>query len=373
MYKPLLFAAGLLAVFHCRSQVTMTLQVPPTGVLFKSQLWNMSLVYTGNNQINVKINLTLSDASGDQPLLTASSGVVVLNTGAKQLQANDLTPIQYNYLSPVIFDRDPNGYLTAGSYQACYTVLVSDESSGTPLAEDCVTFEVDPLSPPVLNTPADGDTLQTNIPQFTWLPPTPLNLFYNLSYQFNLVEVLSGQNPADAIQQNIPVYVNNNCSDIFMNYPSSAMALDTGKLYAWQVIAQNNFQPSAQSEVWTFRIKGTTFSLPPSDESPFIKLKREQDASIAVCTGNVKFYYTNDAGDSTVNYQITHVDANDAIEVVDSAILSLSFGENQIVLPFVNDNRLLNNGTYLFELVNSRNETWSMKFVYKEPILKDQQ
>lgn len=255
MYRQFLCIMALLAALTCGAQVTMTIQVPPSGVLLKKQLWNLALVYTGSTPLGVKISLTISSASGDQQLITAVTPLFTLNRGAKQIQAADVAPIQYQYLSPSVTDRDPDGFLPVGSYQACYTVQVGDEV-GTPLAEDCLSFEVAPLSPPELNTPADEDTLITTLPQFTWVPPSPVNLFSNLAYRFNLVEVQPGQTANDALEQNIPVYSYQNCTDIFINYPSSAMALDTGRQYAWQVTAENNMQPAAQSEVWTFRVKG---------------------------------------------------------------------------------------------------------------------
>ena len=332
----------------------------------------MALVYTGDNPITVKISLTLSEASTDQPVLTATSGILTLAKGAKQIQATDLSPIQYTYVGSAITDRDPDGFLIVGSYQACYTLLATDESNGTPLTEDCASFDVEPISPPVLNTPADGDTLETNYPQFSWLPPTPLNLFSNLSYQYTLVQVSGGQSPSDALQQNLPVYINHNCADIFVNYPSSSAALDTGKLYAWQIVAQNNSQPVAQSEIWTFRIAGNGLVLPAVSQDPFVKLRLEQGGGEALCTGAIKFYYSNVLGDSAVSYQVTKVDDNPDNAVIKTGNINLLFGENRITLPFINDSRLLDGAKYLFELTNSNNEVWSMKFMYKELTVTNQ-
>jgi len=296
MNRHFLHIAALLILFGCatagQAQVSMTLQVPPGGVLLKKQLWAMALVYTGNTPIYTRVSLLLTDASGSQPLLTAATPSFLLSRGAKQITAADVSPIQYQYLSPAITDRDPEGFLPVGAYQACYTVLAGDEQS-SPLAEDCVQFEVEPLSPPMLNTPADEDTLPTTLPQFTWLPPSPLNLFSNLSYRFNLVEVRPGQNPSDALQENLPVYTNRNVTDIYMNYPASALSLDTAKQYAWQVVAQNNLQPAAQSEVWTFRLKGSGQSYPQFNGN-YIVLKAAGEGAGAYTVANgvigIKFY-----------------------------------------------------------------------------------
>jgi hypothetical protein len=106
----------------------------------------------------------------------------------------------------------------------------------------------------LLNAPADTATLQTAYPQFSWLPPAPLNLFGLLSYDLLVVEVLPGQTSGDAIQKNLPVYNAGNITLPFNNYAASGKALDSGRTYAWQVVAKNNNQFVAQSEVWTFKI-----------------------------------------------------------------------------------------------------------------------
>ena len=55
----LLFAA---TVAH--AQISMTLQVPPFGVMVKNQLWNMLLVNAGQTT-TVRISMTMLDAKID--------------------------------------------------------------------------------------------------------------------------------------------------------------------------------------------------------------------------------------------------------------------------------------------------------------------
>ncbi|MES1249175.1 MAG: hypothetical protein ABUL46_00750, partial [Chitinophaga rupis] len=118
----------LLGAFSSQAQISMTLQVPPMGVLVKNQLWNMLLVNSGSRSALLRINLVLLDEKTNQPVLTASTVPFLLNKGAKQMQAKDLSPIQYSYNGPATnADRDPNGLLPAGTYQACYSVVNSEK------------------------------------------------------------------------------------------------------------------------------------------------------------------------------------------------------------------------------------------------------
>ena len=122
--KWLLFGLLLPALLQAtHAQVSMTLQVPPTGVLLKNQLWNLVLVNVENRNLLVKLNLVLLDVQTNQPVITASSAPFSLSKGARQLQARDISPVQYAYSIPASrVDMDPNGMLPAGRYQACYTV-----------------------------------------------------------------------------------------------------------------------------------------------------------------------------------------------------------------------------------------------------------
>ncbi|HEX3934411.1 MAG TPA: hypothetical protein VHW43_07005, partial [Puia sp.] len=261
------------------AQVSLVLQVPPVGVMQKNQLWNMALVASGS--VPVSIQLTLVDAANGQPVMTAATRTLQLSKGANAITAKDVAPVQYDYLSPLFTDRDPNGFLPAGNFKACYTVILPVDH-GMSTAEDCIPVEVQPLSPPQLNSPPDTSVVETAYPQFSWLPPTPVNLFSELNYQMILVEVLPDQGSYQAIQENIPVYNISHLQDPVNLYPSSAKPLDTGKLYAWRVLVLNQDQYIDQSEVWTFKLatpKATPLVVPGGN---YISLRSAREHSAGV-------------------------------------------------------------------------------------------
>src|ERR1700743_3134908 len=99
MYKKgLIIGLVLLTALSLRAQVSMTLQVPPTGVLVKPQLWNLLLVNASTYVQVVQVNLVLTDEKTNQTVLTATTMPISLPKGAKQIQAKDLGAIQYNYV-----------------------------------------------------------------------------------------------------------------------------------------------------------------------------------------------------------------------------------------------------------------------------------
>jgi hypothetical protein len=360
MKNSLLIGLVLLLGMQVRAQVNMTAQIPPEGVLMKAQLWNVLLVSVSNTPVNAKIILRLSDARSGQPLLTGISGNIVLNKGARQLQAADVAPIQYEYLTEGI-DRSTNGLLAAGNYIVCYSLFTDAGGKGLPIAEDCIPFAVSPVGPPLLNSPADQSIVETYNPQFTWLPPTPVNIFNNLNYEVLLTEVRPGQAPADAIQQNLPVYRVNYTKSPYFNYPSSAMALDTAKNYAWTVIAKNGTVFAAQTDVWTFRVRNN-MEKEITDASAFLQLKKELDGAVAAISGNIRCIYTNEINDTTAKYELLALDASNAL--LNTGLVKLQPGDNMLDLELKKKVRLQEGKSYLFRLQNSRNEFWQVKFIY---------
>ena len=363
MYKKKLFLCLLVLVsFASRAQISMTLQIPPVGVLVKNQLWNMLLVNTGRSGVSVRISMVLLDSKTNQPVLTGTTLPLILGKGARQIQAKDLGPIEYTYNGPVIpADRDANGMLPVGNYQACYTVFSGIKDG--PVAENCIQLAVDPLSPPLLNTPPDEGSSYTASPQFTWLPPTPIGVFSDLSYDLVLVEVLPGQGKADAIEQNIPVYTGGFIKNLYLNYPSSYRNLDTAKLYAWRIVAMNNNQPAAMSDIWTFRVVTPPKPSLNIEHTAYLDLKRGLDPSVASANGSLKFTYENVPADTVVHFMISSIQ-EPGNPIVQKGELPLERGRNLLEIPLPVSSGYKQNKIYLFQFMNSRNETWTLKFTW---------
>lgn len=360
MRRFILIALILLSL-QTSAQVNMTVQLPPTGVMQKAQLWNILLVSAANSSIWVRLELRVTDTQTNQPVLTGVSRSIRLDKGAKQLQVADVTPVSYEYLSHTS-DRNANGLLMAGNYTACYSVFLIAGDAASLIAEDCLPFAVEPVSPPLLNNPADQSIVEGNLPQFTWIPPAPVTIFSDLNYDFTVVEVRKGQSAAEAMQANIPVYHTSHLKDQFLNYPASALALDTAKNYAWTVVAKNNTQFAAQTDIWTFRIKGVPDKKIIITPEAYVQLRRELDGSAVACSGALRFGYSNDAGDTDVNYEIISLDA--ANNVVKTSTISLEPGMNNLKIDLEKVN-LTTGQSYLFRLKNGRREYWQIKFVYK--------
>lgn len=240
MKKKLLLVLGLITGYGLQAQVVISLQLPPLGLTIKPQLWNMSLINTTGAAIMVDVQMVMTDAGTGQTVMTAATPSFLLPAGAKVINANTVAPISYTAGAGYTIDANPNGFLPVGVYNICYNVTRRTDHISDQVADECITAEVEPISPPQLIQPGDSDRVLLRRPFFTWLPPTPYNTFSNLLYDWVLVEVQPTQSAADAIQQNVPVFLQSNISFTGLQYPLSMPELDTNKLYAWRVTAKNN-------------------------------------------------------------------------------------------------------------------------------------
>jgi len=364
----ILFSVLLLAVHPTRSQVVVTPQLPPQGLTLKSQLWNLSVVNTANQNMQAQVELSMVSVSNNQTVLTATTRVLDFPKGLKQLHAGDVAPVTYNVLaSGYNIDGSPEGFLPVGTFQLCYSVIRVDLETSERVAEECETIVIEPISPPQLVSPADSEQVELTRPLFNWLPPSPVQLFNNLVYDFNLVEVQALQTGAEAIQQNIPLETESNLTIATQQYPASLPELDTSKLYAWQITARSGGSEVARSEVWTFRVKKNvpdSLRLPPVY---YLRMKRENDAAYAICYGVLYYEYLNEGNDRQIPFKVYDLgDASRKELLLDSTLIDLRFGQNLGKLDFSRDNILKDKHIYLLELINSRKEHWYLKFQYRK-------
>lgn len=348
MYRRLLSVMLLmLLVAAGKAQLSVSVQEPPAGIVQKKQLWNLALIYSGNNPVSVMIGLTLVDVTDNQPVLTAYTRPLTLNKGVRQLKASDIEPVDYQYFSPA-FGRLGDALLPIGNFQACYTVYTDGKIEKQVLSENCIPIEVQPLSPPQLTMPADSAAIQQPWPQFSWLPPAPVTLFNDLNYDLLVTEVRSDQTAGAAIQENMPVYNMRRLTTLVNNYPSSAKRLDTGKVYAWRVIAKNGEAYAAQSEVWTFKVSPEQPEKPAPFKGSYLEVKQGSDHTSTVIVPDdmlgIRYYSYDKSHESVVRF------LDEKGEVVKEIKRTIDYGNNLMVFKL--DNAFKKDVTYFIEITD---------------------
>lgn len=365
MRRTLLLFLFLPMCLYGWSQLSMTLQVPPTGVLVKPQLWNIAFV-NSSTAGEIEIDLVLTNIRTGEVALTATTNPILITNGAQQITSSNIT-VQYDYPSALISDHSPDGFLAIGTFNACYTVHGDIVGGKSGALNECTDIVVEPVSPPTLTIPCNGCYAESATPLFTWLPAAPINLFTNLTYEMKLVEVLPGQASSEAIQINAPVLLQDGNTNSFFNYPTSGTWLDTTKTYAWQVIAKSANEDASQSEIWTFKLKSDSVVLDPISKNPYVRLKQSISSAATFCDGNLNFQYRNEASDSTVSFTVYSLSDNSLYATVKTGILTLKEGDNYLSILLFDDKRFVSGDSYLLELINSEGEKWKMKFILQLP------
>jgi len=340
-------------------QISMQPGIPVTGLIQKNQLWTILLVNNSGTAYNAKVDMVLTDRATGMEIMTATTIQFVLATGSKQLNADILNPIQYNYLG-TSFDSRMQGFLSIGNYTACYSLSAVGIKEAV-LAEECVSFDVEPLSPPSLIFPADSSDLEQAPLQFSWIPPSPQGMFNNLRYDVLITAINEGQKASEAIEENIPFYNDGNQLSANMLYPGSATAFEKDKWYAWQVVAKDENSYAAKSEVWTFRVKPSVI-ISIIEQSPFIKMRKNNPEKGIAPNGILKIAYRNETTDSVTNIRVTDLDQRDKgreFRVV------LKPGENLIQYNLKKLMSIKEGKIYEAEIRNSRNERWVIQFEYR--------
>lgn len=294
--------------------------------------------------------MNLQDAVTGQVVLSASTGSILIGNGVKIITSRDVQPVMYNYNVQEL----SRTYLPMGSYIACYRLIKNGEGQES-LGEDCININIEPLSPPLLNTPADKSVVQVPYPQFGWMPPSPFDMFSNLSYDILVTELLPGQNAAEAIQYNTPLYSRSNITQPYETYSSSFTKLDTGKIYAWQVVAKNGLSYAAKTEIWTFKIstpeklseiiKGTYFLL---DDNLTGSYKTNADVL------HVRYY------SGTAAYSCTFLFTDEKGNLIKKIVKQVVAGDNYFDLDI--SGRFLQNKLYKCTLTDIENKLHNLTF-----------
>ncbi len=367
--KKIFVLALMLAGLQVNSQLLVNLQLPPNGVMHKSQLWNMTITNTGATTISIHIELMFTDAINSMQVMSAATLAITAAPGVTQLNNSLLQPIQYNVLSPAYtVDASPNGLLPVGDFEVCYSFLSHYIDGVEKIAEACQELIIEPLSPPQLVYPYDQAVIETKNPQLTWLPPMPVSLFTNLKYDLDLVEIFPNQSPADAMQQNLPLFHQQGVAATTLLYPVNAPSLELNKPYGWRIIAKSSEMQVGQSETWIFSInefiKADNIL---SFDLPFAKLKKDDGGGYAIFLNELRFDYLNDNADTTWNlivYDVSVTEKKQVALTMDS--IKLNPGQNLVRYDLNNITGFIHKHIYLLEVINSRKETWRLKFEYRK-------
>lgn len=200
---------------------------------------------------NVPLGTPVFKSKFDKVLMPAS--VIMMNN-------TELVELDVKQVDETLKDRViRSGRLPEGTYYVCVTVL-DPSTEAVYVRKKCASFHITDSDPVKLLWPENAYAQPlVQYPEFSW---TPVNAPADvaITYKFKLVELLSGQNPLQAIDANQPHFETAEAGKFLLQYPLSAQELVEGKTYAWRVQAldQNDLPATRNkgfSDVWTFTFR----------------------------------------------------------------------------------------------------------------------
>ena len=342
------------------AQVHIQPSLPTVGLVQKSQLWNLLLINGTTQPLSGRLELILRDRQTGTEMLSATTTIFTLSKGSVQVSTNLLNPIQYNYTG-IDPNSSVNNLLPVGTYTACYSFVKQYADKQEQMGEECVSFDVEPLSPPMLMSPADSSNMDIQPGQFTWLPPMPVEMSKHLSYDILITEIKPGQKANEALQENLPFYNSSDLKNNFLSYPATLPSFEKDKWYAWQVIAKDEMNYAAKTETWTFSIRSQT---PPKIEAAnisYILLKPNDDHGginfITERNLNIKYYSFDKEHEALIRF------LNSTGQVLQEVKQNISYGDNFLALKLTNN--FFQGQLYTIEITDEQNIKHTALFTIK--------
>lgn len=252
----MILACMLGGISFSRAQFAIMPIQPPSNFVYED-LWHLTV--NGNDSSYNEFYISLRIYNEQSVLeVKSESSVFGINYLPLYVNKNNLGPLPsfstlyYNstLLQSVV---QSGGFFPVGVYNIQF-LLFGRPSDGqfTELAEYTYQQVVEAFWPPMLLTPYDEDTIETPYPLLTWTPAYFAANGQQILYTLNMVELNANQNPYMGITSNPSHFTQADLPGTVLPYPSSAMPIELGKRYAWQVAATVNSQPVVYSQVWSF-------------------------------------------------------------------------------------------------------------------------
>lgn len=256
--------SGLLA------QYSIQLQKPNIIGLKTTDLWNCIVQNNSNFALEVYLQGTITEKrkgkvyevkSGNfqlKPPITIYNSANYADLKGESVISSDKLFVDHIIRTNTL----PNGEYT-------FCAFIFNSKSNAKLAEDCIQFSINEVTPPFLISPMNKDIVCEELPAFIWGRQRGSLIGSDLTYQIKIVEVLSGQNPVAAMKSNPCYYCESNLKEPLHQFSFKGLPLQHEKRYAWSISVVDIKREIARSDIWEFTWKkciGTNDNFPKDPE-----------------------------------------------------------------------------------------------------------
>jgi hypothetical protein len=277
------------------------------SLIFPPNLWriedilNLRIENISGENLDIYLVATISEESLGELIKVSCSDFTFAPGIADYISPSDFQPVfvEYNeeYKKYVQDVAAITGSLPAGEYDICVTAYkINDE----PCGHSCIHQEIAHPSPPELIFPDNKSFVTDDLPIFSWLPPMPLP--GQVNYTIEIVELLDGQVPVEAMESNYPWFTETVLDVSSLQYPVAGREFLRGTQYAWRIEAIMGPEPDEKypiviSPVWSFTFLGTQGSGPEGEY--LVSLASPGDNDILTAPPFFEWKLTNPSSQNT--------------------------------------------------------------------------
>ena len=249
---------------QCTGQVTINLESlnAPANLWRIEDILNVEIINNTSEPLETYIVVTIGEVNIGELFIITSSAFMLDPGFSGFINPSELNPI-------ITEDRNPEysefmkevaittGSLPAGNYEICAYAM--EPNTEICYGKSCIFQAIAHPSPPDLIYPANESFVNEDLPIFSWIPPMPS--LGQVKYAIEIVEILDGQNPIEAIEANYKWFVKTDLDVTSFQYPVADREFIYGAQYAWRVGAvlgpESNVNPIVMSPVWSFAYRGS--------------------------------------------------------------------------------------------------------------------
>ncbi len=254
------------------------------------------------------------------------------------------------------------GKFPEGEYEYCFETEITDTKVNWPneYFEQCFVHHLLPLTPLMLISPPDEDDNCFKRPDFTWQLPAPMPA--DARCRLVLTELKSKQDPAAAINFNVPIINQGNIIGAHLRFPVSAPSLKEGVTYAWQVTVYTGRTILKKSEIWTYSPQCPSPEVTVNTDS-YRELREDETAGYYMASKVLRFSFNNPYTSGQLNYSVSSIlKPNQAITGLPG--LKLLPGLNKYQLDLSENKAFKSGEEYLLKIYLPGNRELLLRFIY---------
>ena len=324
-------------------------------------IFNYHIQCTGSGPVQVKGSIRYRNSS----MSMSYSFPYTLRQGINIINIDDIHPqwqVSSTSLQELFFTYR---VLPEGTFEYCVTVTPSNtlKENKNNIFDECLYHRSEDVFLINLIYPENKAKLLEYNPMLSWV--ANYSFSSELTYRIRVAEMKQGQNAANAVMRNQPIYDESNLMQNSIIYPVYAKPIEPNKWYAWTVDAYYKGLLLGGAACWQFIIQD---SIPPEvkTERSYIDIARETGTNHLTALGTLKLKYVLDERMNDSLYLELFNDQNQKCKLSTTS-LNAKYGDNRYELDLKTGSNLKHLAPYTLIIRTKTNHEYKLPFQYINP------